>query len=183
MSELPNHTLSGVRARRELRKITAKQCAQAIGIVPNSFGRIERGERILALPKALTLARLLGCTVEELGQEPSIEERVLALRAQQDAEMAALLEPTQPRGPGRPAAWTPEKAKAQAIADAQRERDRVDPSLMPITSVMTGEDETLEQREARLRAMVEGAGATVSDTAKDDWDKMIDGLIEDEGNN
>jgi DNA-binding XRE family transcriptional regulator len=80
------HPLQGSYSRRKMLNVTAKDIATALGMQPQSFYRLEKGERVCPLPKAITLARLLQCTVEQLGQEPSIEEQVAAVRARHDAE-------------------------------------------------------------------------------------------------
>jgi DNA-binding XRE family transcriptional regulator len=80
------HPLQGSYSRRKMLNVTAKDIATALGVQPQSFYRLEKGERVCPLPKAITLARLLQCTVEQLGCEPSIEEQVAAVRARHDAE-------------------------------------------------------------------------------------------------
>ena len=80
MTSTYTHLLQGVQTRRQMLKISAVDAAKALGMERASYYRLERGERRVYLDKALTLARLLGCTVYELAQEPTIEEQVEAFK-------------------------------------------------------------------------------------------------------
>jgi transcriptional regulator with XRE-family HTH domain len=80
MSNL-SHPLSGLRDRRRLAGVTSSAIAARIGVDVNSYGRFERGERRCYLDKAIAIASMLNCTVEQLGHPPSIEERVDMFRA------------------------------------------------------------------------------------------------------
>jgi transcriptional regulator with XRE-family HTH domain len=81
MNKLHTHPLSAALTRRKMHSVTAAQAAKVLGMQVNSYYRLERGERVAPLPKALTLAHLLNCTVEQLSVEPSVDEQVDALRA------------------------------------------------------------------------------------------------------
>jgi transcriptional regulator with XRE-family HTH domain len=160
MSNLPTHSLAGVFERRKLLNISAAECGQAIGISANAFNRLERGERILSLPKGITLAKLLSCTVEELSESPSVDER-LAVLHQHQAAASATTEPTSSppapaaAKPGRPAVWTQEKAIKQALADARREAGRVTIEPSDHITAVDGTIETNAERTERLRSSVE----------------------------
>jgi len=71
-----SHPLAAVKDRRRLLHITAAQIASELGMDTNSFGRLERGERRCYLDKALKIANILKCQVEDLGRPLSPEERV-----------------------------------------------------------------------------------------------------------
>jgi transcriptional regulator with XRE-family HTH domain len=77
-----SHPLSGVRTRRKLCNITAANLAKYLSVHPNTYSRLERGERVISLPKAKTLAAILGCSVDDLEREPSLDEQIAYLRAQ-----------------------------------------------------------------------------------------------------
>lgn len=66
----PPHPLYGVRERREAKDMTGDQIAHMLGVTRNTYYRYERGERIITLPRALSLSRILGCTVEDLAVPP-----------------------------------------------------------------------------------------------------------------
>ena len=57
------------------------QLANRMAVQPTSYSRMERGERRCYLDKAQVLAKILGCTVEELAIEPTSEERLEKRRA------------------------------------------------------------------------------------------------------
>jgi transcriptional regulator with XRE-family HTH domain len=117
MSNYAHHPLEGVAERRRLLKIRLKDLASAIGVQPTSLSRFERGERRIYLDKAHTLARMLECSIEDLGRIPEGEEaarlfqrgeqlRKLSSMSDEDreaqtvlAEWAAEDEAQQPRTP------------------------------------------------------------------------------------
>jgi DNA-binding XRE family transcriptional regulator len=70
--------------------VSAKQAATVTGLALQSYYRLERGERVCPLPRALKLAQLIGCTVEQLGNIPTLDERIAALRDKSEREIAAL---------------------------------------------------------------------------------------------
>jgi transcriptional regulator with XRE-family HTH domain len=82
------HPLSGVKTRRQLKGITASRASQVIGVTANTYSKMERGEAIISLPRAKLLASILGCTMEQLGEEPSLDERIAALREEHDGSIA-----------------------------------------------------------------------------------------------
>lgn len=149
-----SHPLAGVRTRRALNQISAAKVAAELGIEPQSYGRLERGERRCYLDKAYVIASILGCTLEELGREPSIEERVelyragekrrdLLARADGDEKLAAALsqlqdddwsapapQPSPTTTPSAPAALTEDDQLAQTAKDILASwDDEPDPDL------------------------------------------------------
>lgn len=85
---LRDHPLAGVRTRRQLKDIKAPALAKRLGVATEYFYKYERGERRLYLDKALALAKMLECTVEELGIEPSIDEQVAIFRQRKTEELS-----------------------------------------------------------------------------------------------
>lgn len=80
------HPLQGVQLRRQMLDISAKDAAKALGMTLNSYYRLERGERGCLLSRAYTLANLLNCAIADLATEPTVDERIEALRkARNDA--------------------------------------------------------------------------------------------------
>lgn len=67
---LTNHPLSGIRNRRLIKDIPAETLAHKIGCTLAAYYRYERGERRIYLDKAIMLASLLDCTLEDLGRDP-----------------------------------------------------------------------------------------------------------------
>jgi DNA-binding XRE family transcriptional regulator len=90
MSINSTHPLMGVQERRRMANVSAKQAAAVTGLALQSYYRLERGERVCPLPRALKLAQLIGCTVEQLGNIPTLDERIAALRDKSEREIAAL---------------------------------------------------------------------------------------------
>jgi transcriptional regulator with XRE-family HTH domain len=75
-----DHPLKGAASRRRLLNISAADIAKGLGINRTSYLRLERGERVIQFPKALSLAKLLHCSCEELGLEPSLDDKIAMLR-------------------------------------------------------------------------------------------------------
>lgn len=71
-----SHPLEGIADRRALLKIRAADIAASLGVATASYRRLERGERRCYLDKALAIADLLDCNVEQLGVVPDAEERI-----------------------------------------------------------------------------------------------------------
>ena len=71
-----SHPLSAVRTRRTILGVTAVTIAKRLAMEPNSYGRMERGERRCFIDKAIVLSHLLECSVEQLGIEPTGEEKM-----------------------------------------------------------------------------------------------------------
>jgi transcriptional regulator with XRE-family HTH domain len=88
MSRQSTHLLAGVNTRRKMQGITAAAAAEACGISINAYYRLERGDRNVLLAKAYSIASLLGCTLEQLRHEPSLDEQLDALRAAKEAEQS-----------------------------------------------------------------------------------------------
>lgn len=84
-----SHCLAGVAHRRKMLGISATTLADRIGVAANSFGRLERGQRRCYLDKAHALADMLGCTIEALAHEPTLDEKIANLKA--DERRRALL--------------------------------------------------------------------------------------------
>lgn len=76
-----SHPLSSVRERRTIANLKAAYLAHELGCTEGSFGRLERGERRVYLDKALRLAQLLGCSVEDLARAPTLNEKIELLKA------------------------------------------------------------------------------------------------------
>jgi transcriptional regulator with XRE-family HTH domain len=74
MSNLVQHPLQGVRDRRTLLGLKAADFAKRLGMDIQSYYRLERGERRCYLDKALTIAKMLECTVHQLGELPDPNE-------------------------------------------------------------------------------------------------------------
>jgi transcriptional regulator with XRE-family HTH domain len=74
------HPMIGAKTRRKMLNLTAGACAKALGVDANSYSRMERGERRITLDRALALSKLLQCTVEQLGIEPTIDEQTEAYK-------------------------------------------------------------------------------------------------------
>ncbi len=70
------HHLSGLKDRRTAMGISVATLASSIGVGLQSYYRYERGERGIGLGKAKTIARMLDCSVEDLGKDISLGERL-----------------------------------------------------------------------------------------------------------
>lgn len=77
----PRHLLAGVRTRRQLLGIRAVDLAKRIAVTPTSYMRFERGERRIYLDKAVAIAKMLNCSLDELAIEPTLEQQVEMFRA------------------------------------------------------------------------------------------------------
>jgi transcriptional regulator with XRE-family HTH domain len=77
------YPLQNVKQRRQLLGLSAQEVAKRLGMNVQSYWRLERGERRIYLDKALILAQLLDCTVEQLGQLPTEDEIVSLVRRRQ----------------------------------------------------------------------------------------------------
>lgn len=71
-----DHPLTGVRTRRQILGVTAADMAQRLGCTPTTYSRYERGERRVFLDQAKTIATFLGCSIDELSREPTVDEQV-----------------------------------------------------------------------------------------------------------
>ena len=57
---------SNIKKLREQRGLLQKEVAEAIGIYASNYSRIEKGERQLTIEMLPKLARLFGCSIEEI---------------------------------------------------------------------------------------------------------------------
>lgn len=69
------HSLDGLKPRRTLLHVKAEDIAARIGVSTESFYRLERGTRRCYLDKAIVMAGILECSVDELTREPTMDER------------------------------------------------------------------------------------------------------------
>lgn len=91
------HPLSAVRFRRDLLGIKASYMAREVGLEPASYSRIERGERRCYLDKAIAIASILHCTVDDLRVIPDEAERLrLWSRREDNAEAIKTQAPAAP---------------------------------------------------------------------------------------
>lgn len=67
---LPN-CLSGLRMARLRSGIEVEKLAARIGVTVNAYYRYESGSRRMYVDKAFYLAKMLGCTVDDLLSEPA----------------------------------------------------------------------------------------------------------------
>lgn len=68
------HPLQAVKERRQHLGIPAADIAKRLGLDIQSYWRLERGERRCYFDRALVLAKMLGCTAEQLGEFPNEAE-------------------------------------------------------------------------------------------------------------
>lgn len=71
-----SHPLSAVKERRIILGVAAATIAKRLAMEPTSYSRMERGERRCFIDKAIVLSHLLECSVEQLGIEPTSEEKL-----------------------------------------------------------------------------------------------------------
>jgi transcriptional regulator with XRE-family HTH domain len=74
MTERPDHLLVGVRTRRQYLRVGVKELAERLNMTESSYRRFERGDRRPYLDQAITIAKMLNCTVEALGHLPTATE-------------------------------------------------------------------------------------------------------------
>jgi transcriptional regulator with XRE-family HTH domain len=72
--------MQSLRHRRQLLQLPATYFATRIGVTITTFNRFERGERRTYTDQALTIARLLGCSIEDLGRPVTPEEEIELFR-------------------------------------------------------------------------------------------------------
>jgi transcriptional regulator with XRE-family HTH domain len=77
---ISDHPLASLRHRRQLMDIPASQLATRIGCTVTTYNRYERGERRSFTDQAVTLAKMLGCTVEDLGRPITPEDEIAIIR-------------------------------------------------------------------------------------------------------
>lgn len=65
-----NHCLSGLKSVRIAKGIAPVDLAQSIGVNLNSYYRYERGAARIQFDKVCRLADMLGCTTDDLRNEP-----------------------------------------------------------------------------------------------------------------
>jgi len=67
MTDAPrNPPLRGLKVRREFRRINQQQLADVIGVQQSHYRQFEIGNVRLDVHRALMLARVLSCSIEEL---------------------------------------------------------------------------------------------------------------------
>lgn len=69
------YPLAAVKTRRTLLGITAVTIAKRLVMATTSYSRMERGERRCYLDKAVVIASMLGCSLDQLAIEPIGEEK------------------------------------------------------------------------------------------------------------
>lgn len=60
---------SNIRQRRRAMDITQEQLAVQVGCVQSTIAQYERGSKVPTLPIGRELARILGCTLDELAHD------------------------------------------------------------------------------------------------------------------
>jgi transcriptional regulator with XRE-family HTH domain len=58
--------LKGLAVRREFHNLTQAACAEIIGVSQAHYDKLEKGRTRLDVHRAATLAKRLGCSIEEL---------------------------------------------------------------------------------------------------------------------
>ena len=76
-----SHALAGLRAARIRAGVDAQVLADRIGVTINAYYRYEAGSRRIYLDRAVALASLLGCTVDDLTRAPGPDDTVVAAQA------------------------------------------------------------------------------------------------------
>lgn len=151
----PQHPLAGVQMRREILNIKASTIAKHLQVTPAYYSKLERGERPCYLHRAKTIAKLLGCTTDELERPLTTDEHIAVIRAQRASESpsAAFVNDINKTGIVVNVAPTP-----YHDGDVTDDDVYTHPSAPP--------SETPEQREARLKAIVEGAKPDETEEAR-----------------
>lgn len=123
---LENHPLVSARDRRQMLGIPAAQIAARIGITVTTYNRFERGERRAYLDHGHAIAKMLGCTVDDLARPLTMEDEIALIKEKArrngivvDRDIAPQTTPTQTDAqPERPLTYEEEMAEAKAaIAD------------------------------------------------------------------
>jgi transcriptional regulator with XRE-family HTH domain len=130
--ELMTHPLSSVRTRRQLLDIPASQMAARLGCTVTTYNRFERGERRCYFDQAITIAAMLGCTLNELSGPISDEEQVRLFQLGQQRRReargigAGTVVADATSSPAQPASILPETTLPSALPP----RDPNDPQLL-----------------------------------------------------
>lgn len=65
--------MEGLTERRKAAGITQEQVAAALNVTQGAVSQWERGEVLPTIPNLVKLARLLGCTVDDLMRDVIVE--------------------------------------------------------------------------------------------------------------
>lgn len=76
-----NHCLAGLKTARIRAGVNVSILADRIGVTVTTYYRYEAGQRRIYLDRAVVLASMLGCTVDDLTRAPGPDDTVVAAQA------------------------------------------------------------------------------------------------------